>query len=94
MPEGSACQEKRPTGEKPLGLKALLGGFDVVFRSHYLLLLAALGFLLNMPLTATDFEGLHASGVFALDYGPLSALNIIPVEERSTMQHRWRSDYP
>ena len=35
----------------------------------------------NLQLTATDFEGLHATGVFALDYGPLSALNIMPVEE-------------
>ena len=47
--------EKAKKADKPLGLKALLGGFDVVFRSHYLLLLAALVFLLNMINTTGEF---------------------------------------
>ena len=55
VPEGSACHEKRSAAEKPPGFKALLGGFDVVFRSHYLLLLAALVFLLNMINTTGEF---------------------------------------
>ena len=36
---------------------------------------------LRVQLTATDFEGLNVTGVFALDYKPLAVLNIVPVEE-------------
>jgi AAA family ATP:ADP antiporter len=48
VPEGSENHEPAPEEPEFGGYKDAFGGFDVVFRSHYLIALAGFMFLLNM----------------------------------------------
>ncbi|MEM9301733.1 MAG: putative Ig domain-containing protein [Pseudomonadota bacterium] len=56
VPDGSAANDPEEEPESaPIGFASVIGGFEVVFRSRYLLLLAGLMFLLNMINTTGEF---------------------------------------
>jgi AAA family ATP:ADP antiporter len=48
VPEGSENHETNPPGPEFGGFKEFIGGFEVVFRSHYLIMLALFMFTINM----------------------------------------------
>lgn len=55
VPDGSENHIVEPPPRRNVGFRAAWGGFDTVFRSHYLLMIAALVFLLNLINTTGEF---------------------------------------